>query len=494
MTSVTPRALSSKRGLALAIAASISAAAAQAGAQPATQPATLSIDLAGGVQMELVLVRAGSFVQGSPDAERGRSNDETERRVTLSADYYIGKYPVTRGQFRRFTEAAEYRTEAERGTSGGSGWDGKALVQKPQFSWKNPGFSQTDDHPVVLVTHADSIAFAAWLSRVSERAVDLPTEAQWEYAARAGTKTRFFTGEGDENASLVGWHKGNAGQGTLPVGQKRANPWGLFDMGGNVWQWCRDFYGPYASGPVTDPLLASSPPSEDQPRRVLRGGSWLKDPKNLRPAARYRNTPGSRNADNGFRIVASVEKVAASSPAGPAAPGTPATPATPPSPGTGDPAGVFGGVGCCLMIVVLGGVLGAVVFALRGRIRHVGTGAGGAHGISLQPGVDGFWVRAPEHLKASTVVYRCTVAGRPQQGTVVLGGAPAQFVYTGATPQQLAVVQVVAATSPGGGWRSSRQSSSFEQHDPFGHHHAHRSYSHHQGSDSEPFQGYPSAY
>jgi hypothetical protein len=156
-----------------------------------------------------VLVRAGSFDQHAPG--------EPARRVTLTADYWLGRHEVTRGQFARFVADTRYVTEAERGSSGGSGWNGKALEQRKEFTWRNPGFAQTDDHPVCVVTWNDAGAFCEWLARRSGLKAGLPTEAQWEHACRAGTTGTHHGGESEAELETVAWFAKNAGDGTGPA-------------------------------------------------------------------------------------------------------------------------------------------------------------------------------------------------------------------------------------------------------------------------------------
>jgi sulfatase modifying factor 1 len=262
----------------------------------------LVVDLGEGVSIDLVRIPNGKFSQGSPETEQGREVDEIVRNVVLSHDFFIGTTPVTVGQFRRFVAATNYKTEAESGPSGGYGVVNGELVQQPQFNWKNPGYSQTDDHPVTIVTLADASAFLKWLSNKSGRTMVLPTEAQWEYACRAGSTSRFYNGDDDAAMDAIGWSQKNAPSSPMPVKQKGANAFGLYDMSGNVYEWCQDIYSLYPADSVSDPLQLQGQPGE-KVRNVLRGGSWMRFPKRCRSAARYRATPGTRNAENGFRVV-----------------------------------------------------------------------------------------------------------------------------------------------------------------------------------------------
>lgn len=271
-----------------------------AAASPAVRAAdnALTLHLSDAVSLRLVRVAPGSFTQGSPVNEPGRGADETQRKVLLTKTFLLGETPVTRTQFELFVRETGYKTEAERGPSGGYGWDGKQLSQKRDFTWRAPGFPQDGNHPVTLVTWGDAQAFCAWVGRKSGRVCTLPSEAQWEYACRAGATTSYHGAKVDE----IAWHRDNANSATHAVKAKQANAWGLFDMAGNVNEWCLDWYGPYSIGEATDPV-ANVAPSGETPRRVLRGGSWLRDPKHTRSAARFRNSPASRNADNGFRVL-----------------------------------------------------------------------------------------------------------------------------------------------------------------------------------------------
>jgi len=441
----------------------------------------LVLDL-GGVTIATRKVLKGSFTQGTAGAEPTHDKDEEPaHQVTLSRDFWMGKYPVTREQFAKFVADTRYVTEAEKGESGGQGWDGHQLLQRKDFTWRKPGFTQTDEHPVVLVTYGDATAFTGWASRKTGKRVRLPTEAEWEYAARAGTATLWYAGSTEGEAGAIGWFKASAGNGTRPVGQKKANPLGLFDMSGNVFEWCRDFYGPYRDAAVTDPEVTTNPTAEAD-RRVLRGGSWLRDVKRSRSGARYRNAPGSRNADNGFRVVVTNEETVAPGLNGGAdfAPGSPVGvngssgggPTTSSSGGPladGDPVRLepiatttdsFSWT--VLLAAPLATASAVVAWMLLRRKRAPAAVAAPApptttttttttatsNGMTTRIGADGFFVRVPGAASGARARYECLVNGTQISDVVPLEGDET-FVYTGSPPTGVRIVEIVQGPAPG---------------------------------------------
>jgi formylglycine-generating enzyme required for sulfatase activity len=247
---------------------------------------------------EFVTVPAGCFQMGNNFGDA--YHIEMPVHDVCVSEFSIGKFDVTRGAFRKFIDDTGYRTEAEKG-DGCYVYDGKSWRKDPAANWRSPGFSQDDDHPVVCVSWNDSVAYAQWLSRKNNRNYRLPTEAEWEYAARSGGKREKFAGSDDIDA--VAWYSGNSGNRTHPVGQKRANGLGLYDMSGNVWQWTADWYDEnyYRESPRSNP---GGPLSGS--KRVFRGGSWFYDPRGVRASYRDFYVPGYRSSYLGFRLVSPV--------------------------------------------------------------------------------------------------------------------------------------------------------------------------------------------
>jgi len=302
------------------------AGAASPSTRPATQPSTqpakeLTLDLGDKVTMKLVRIPAGKFLMGSPETEKDREKDETQHEVTISRPFYMGATHVTVDQFAAFVKDSGHKTAAEKG-----GWslgfeikDGKLDIKKMDgCSWRNPSFDQKGDHPVVQVSWNDAKAFCDWLSKKSGKTVLLPTEAQWEYACRAGTMTAYPWGDNPDDGKgwancadqslktripnavaklrFFGWDDGFVF--TSPVGSFKANAFGLHDMIGNAAQWCQDRYGDYENGAATDPR---GPDTGD--RRVLRGGSWINNPMGCRAARRSKNSPDVCHGLGGFRVA-----------------------------------------------------------------------------------------------------------------------------------------------------------------------------------------------
>jgi formylglycine-generating enzyme len=400
----------------------------------------LSLDL-GGPSLELRRIPKGSFHQGSPPNEVGREADETPRNVAITHSFWIGKVPVTRAQFAHFVSDTHFVTEAEKGQSGGYGWDGKALAQRKEYTWQNPGFPQKDEDPVVLVSFADANAFTVWASRKTGRHTRLPTEAEWEYSARAGTTTPWFDATTEDEALALGWFKPNSPGSTHPVGTKAANAFGLFDMAGNVYEWCRDVDAPYGTADVTDPENLAAPAGEPE-RRVLRGGSWLKEPRRGRSAARYRNTPGSRNADNGFRLVVDDDGASsAPSAAGLSAP-DPSARIDESVPTVGPPKASSDGMAWSLLAAPAAAAGAVTAWLLLRRKRGTPAGAGG---VTVRAGIDGFWIRAASLPIGTRVRYTCIVDQIDVADIVPLDGAAETFVFTGGAPTAIQITEVIEA-------------------------------------------------
>jgi formylglycine-generating enzyme required for sulfatase activity len=250
---------------------------------------------------EMVVVPAGSFVMGSPEGEPERTKDESpQHNVTIAKPLAIGRCAVTRGQFTAFVNSVRHKTK-----SGAFVWKGGKWKEDPKTSWRDPGFAQDDNHPVVCVSWNDAKAYVAWLSSQTHCDYRLPTEAEWEYCCRAGSTSPFWWGpsiaptQANYNGNHVyeGGSKGEWRQATVPVNQFAANPWGLHQVHGNVWEWCEDvWHHGYTGAP------ADGSASLEGSGRVIRGGSWFSDPVILRSADRNRYSPDDRVNYLGFRV------------------------------------------------------------------------------------------------------------------------------------------------------------------------------------------------
>ena len=291
-------------------------------APPALEPySTVDVELLDGrIAATLVYLPGGTYLMGSPADEQGRWRDEKQHEVTVEP-FFIGRHEVTVAEFTRFAAITGYQTEGERKTNGCWSWgnsaEGGTWTWRSKRNWREPGFQQSDDRPVVCVSWNDAMAYVDWLNQQTGGGFRLPTEAEWEYAARGGTLTSRFWGDdaaeacnhanvADRTIDAPGprWaanHRCEDGQWfTAPVDAYGGHPWNLADMLGNVWEWTcsnwdESFKGDYST--------CAEPGTRGW--RALRGGAWDSDARSARAAARFRNRPDYRLDTVGFRIARS---------------------------------------------------------------------------------------------------------------------------------------------------------------------------------------------
>jgi len=300
-------------------------------APPDDLPKELTLGLGGKTTLKLALVTGGDFRMGPTAGEVRRYDDDlSQRLITITRPFYMGIHPVTRGQFASFVQDANYTTQAEQ-AGWAFAWSGSRWEKVAGACWRKCGFEQDDDHPVVCVSFDDAVEFCGWLSRRSGRNVRIPTEAQWEYACRAGTNSVFLWGD-DPNGG-EGWCNGADASAakrqplrmvfpwddgfafTSPVGRFRPNALGLYDMVGNAWQWTGDWFdlgfrwGHQWRTIRYDPTGASA-----GSHKAVRGGSWMDGPAGCRSAARRPEPPGARLNILGFRVAADAPSVTPPSP------------------------------------------------------------------------------------------------------------------------------------------------------------------------------------
>ena len=266
---------------------------------------------------EMVVIPPGRFSMGSPAGEAGRFEDEgPQHPVAIRRAFAAGRYEVTRKQFAAFAQATGHTAE------GCYEWNGSNWEMSISKNWRNPGFSQTDNDPVVCVSWEDARAYADWLGRRSGKRYRLLSEAEWEYAARAGSRDARPWGDdagvacryanvadvsaktGVSGASSWTTHGCDDGRAyTAPAGSFRPNAFGLYDMIGNAWEWTEDCWNAgYAGAPSDGRAWRSG----NCGQRVLRGGSWFNIPRSVRSASRYRSSADFRFNCYGFRLARTI--------------------------------------------------------------------------------------------------------------------------------------------------------------------------------------------
>ena len=240
----------------------------------------IAVDLSNGVKLEMVLIPAGEFLMGSPESDRLASDDEKpQHRVRISKPFYLGKYLVTQEQWEAVMGDNPSKFKGPRNPVERVSWeDCQVFLGKLNEKFRRP-------HPSPLPA--------------GEGEFRLPTEAQWEYACRAGSTTRYCFGDTENGLGEYAWYIENSGRQTHPVGEKKPNAWGLYDMHGNVWEWCQDWYdsGYYAKSPTDGPMGPTTALG-----RVDRGGGWFSSAGDCRSAFRGRDDPGGRADTLGLRV------------------------------------------------------------------------------------------------------------------------------------------------------------------------------------------------
>ena len=251
--------------------------------------------------MEFVLVQPGAFVSTrTRESSEGKRNIREKYRVRITRPFYMGAHPVTVEAFRRFVDATGYLTDAERGDAfrkWAREWKENQWVHSPDLTWRNPGHRQGRTSPVVCISWGDAMELAKWLSGKEGIEYSLPTEAEWEYACRAGTGAEYYWG--NEFRTDCAWVGTNSGRRPHSVGSKRPNAFGLFDMSGNVWEWCRDWYSAQHAPSRTDPQGPSSGEA-----RVIRGASWWNAANNCTCRNRFMQPPSLACVLGGARLKA----------------------------------------------------------------------------------------------------------------------------------------------------------------------------------------------
>ncbi|HWU01963.1 MAG TPA: formylglycine-generating enzyme family protein [Novosphingobium sp.] len=265
----------------------------------AAKPATPKTLWDGAPFPEMVVVPAGTFLMGSPLDEANRHADEgPQHPVHIARPFAVSKYPVTVGEFARFVAATHYDAGDTCKTFENGAWDDHRAGR----NWRNPGYRQTLNDPVVCMNFDDGQAYAAWLSRKTGHHYRLLSEAEYEYVNRAGTRTPWWWGNdiGGNHANCSACGNDVAHDGTVPVGSYAPNAFGLYDTSGNAWSWVADCWQAGYDGAPDDGTPFTGGACTEHAER---GGAWYYTPGSLRSAIRVRDKTGLRNYHNGFRLA-----------------------------------------------------------------------------------------------------------------------------------------------------------------------------------------------
>ena len=223
-----------------------------------------------GIDLEMVAISGGTFLMGSPDNESDAYSDEKPQHKVTVADFYIGRYLITQAQ-----------------------WE--VVMDRNSSRFKG------DNLPVERVSWEEAVEFCDRLTKNTGKQYRLPTEAEWEYACRAGSATKYYFGDEKQKLDHYAWYDGNSKSKTHPVGEKQPNQFGLYDLHGNVWEWCLDhWHDNYEGAPTNGSAWLNE---DNEGVRVIRGGAWLNFPRNCRSACRVNYIPGARYFNIGFRVV-----------------------------------------------------------------------------------------------------------------------------------------------------------------------------------------------
>jgi formylglycine-generating enzyme required for sulfatase activity/uncharacterized caspase-like protein len=247
---------------------------------------------------KMTVVPSGSFMMGSPRNEADRDTDEgPQHRVTISRPFAVGKFEVTRAEFETFARATGHTGSICRT------FEGDSYIERPGRDFRNPGFQVSGNHPAVCINWHDAKSYVAWLSKITGKQYRLLSEAEWEYAARAGTATPFATGKNISKDQANFKNTPAPGVGPGATGRFAANNFGLHDMHGNVWEWVDDCWnGSYRGAPTNGSAWLTGTCA----KRGTRGGGWYEDVPSVRSANRYGDDASERKYENGFRIARTI--------------------------------------------------------------------------------------------------------------------------------------------------------------------------------------------